>query len=72
MLTAQSDAVYHRTIVGYAIRQRQLGAIVADTKVALREKRDVLARDVECFQGFADYALAIAVRVEVGLQDALI
>lgn len=63
----ESDSIDHDAIVGCALLQRKLSPIMADTKVTFGEQRDVLAGNIIFFQSFANDALAVSMRVEVGL-----
>lgn len=67
MFAAQSDAVDHCAVVDRALHQRQLSAVVTDTKVAFGKECHILARDLKRLQGFTENALAVAMRIEVSL-----
>jgi hypothetical protein len=67
MFSTESDAIDHWPIIYCALRQRKLSSIVAHTKVTFGEQRDVLAGYIILFQSFANNALTVSMRVEVGL-----
>ena len=67
MLSAQADLIDCLAIVGRRLGDGATKVRFVDAKVAFREEDDLVARDVELLEGFADDTLGLAVGVDVGL-----
>lgn len=54
-------------VVGHYAGDGGLDVVFFDAEIAFRQDYDFGARDAVFLEGFADYALGLAVRVDVGL-----
>jgi hypothetical protein len=65
VLSAQSNLVYHRSVIGAGTSNCRLASIICDTKIALAQDDNLVSRDVVLFKSLSDDLLGPSIRIDV-------